>query len=96
MSDLRIGDLPQVPIKNIGNNEQKSPLEFGKVIKGAIHRANRLETEANRSFVDLLQGKAEIHETMIALQKVDISMRFLLAIRNKAVDAYREIMNMHF
>ena len=50
----------------------------------------------NTSIVDLLQGKADIHETMIALQKADISMRLLLTIRNKVIEAYREIMHMQF
>jgi len=33
---------------------------------------------------------------MIALQKADVSMRLLLTIRNKVLEAYREIMHMQF
>jgi len=33
---------------------------------------------------------------MIALQKADISMRLLLTVRIKVLDAYREIMRMAF
>jgi flagellar hook-basal body complex protein FliE len=33
---------------------------------------------------------------MMALQKADISMRLTLAVRNKVIDAYREIMRMQF
>ena len=50
----------------------------------------------DQSIGDLLQGKADIHETMIALQKSDISMRTFLAVRNKVIEAYREIMRMQF
>ncbi|UCH00867.1 MAG: flagellar hook-basal body complex protein FliE [Deltaproteobacteria bacterium] len=96
MDDLSIEGLQQAPIGNSEKVKQKAPVEFGKVIKGAINRVNRLEREANRSVVDLLQGKADIHETMIALQKADISMRLLLTIRNKVIEAYREIMRMPF
>lgn len=96
MDDLRIGNLQQVSIKNNENVKQKSQAEFGKVIKGAVDRVNGLERDANSSIVDLLKGKTDIHETMINLQKVDISMRLLLTIRNKAVEAYQEIMHMHF
>ncbi len=96
MGDLRIEDLQQAPIRDSEKVEQKGPAEFGKLIKGAINKVNGLGREADRSIVDLLQGKADIHETMIALQKADISMRLLLTIRNKVIEAYREIMRMGF
>lgn len=96
MDDLRIGNLQHVSVKNDENAKLKSQTEFGKVIKGAMNRVSRLEREADISIMDLLKGKADIHETMIALQKVDISMRLLLTIRNKAIESYREIMHMQF
>lgn len=96
MEDLRIEDLGQAPIRDSEKAKGKDSTAFGEAIKGAINRVNRLEREANSSIVDLLQGKADIHETMIALQKVDISMRLLLTIRNKAIEAYREIMRLSF
>jgi flagellar hook-basal body complex protein FliE len=96
MNDLKIGNLQQVALNTNKTVTPKSQTEFSKVIKGAVDRVNGLEREANQSIVDLLNGKADIHETMINLQKVDISMRLLLSIRNKAVEAYREIMHMQF
>ena len=36
----------------------------------------------------------DIHGTMIALEKADISMRLMLQIRNKLVSAYEEVMRM--
>jgi flagellar hook-basal body complex protein FliE len=96
MNDLKIGNLQQVSSKANLTVKSKSQTEFGKVIKGAVDRVNGLEREANQSIVDLLNGKADIHEAMINLQKVDISMRLLLTIRNKAVEAYKEIMHMQF
>ena len=96
MNDIKIGNLQQAASKTNKTLKPGSQTEFGNVIKGAVDRVNGLEREANRSIVDLLNGKADIHETMINLQKVDISMRLLLTIRNKAVEAYREIMHMQF
>ena len=75
---------------------KKSDLQFSEIVKGAIDQVNRSEKHANQSIVDLLQGKTVIHETMIALQKADLSTRLFLSIRNKVIDAYREIMQMHF
>ena len=96
MSDLKIGNYRQAPIQLNANQKQASTSEFGKVIKGAIDRVDRMDKEADKSIMDLLKGKADIHETMIALQKADISMRLLLAIRNKAIEAYKEITHMQF
>jgi len=91
-----IENLSQAAVNKAGTAKQKNPGTFGEVIEKAISKVNTLEHEANRSIVDLLQGKADIHETMIALQKSDISMRLLLTVRGKVIEAYREIMRMQF
>ena len=45
--------------------------------------------------VELLTAEnKDIHGTMIALEKADISMRLMLQIRNKLVSAYEEVMRM--
>ena len=97
MSDLRIqrnvgGESYEVkPFRN-----QQEGDGFGEFIKGAVEKVNNMEARANQSVEKLMMGKTGIHETMIALQKADISLRFLLQVRNKAMDAYREIMRMQF
>lgn len=96
MNDLKIQNVPQVAVGVNGKVQQKNTVEFGEVIKGAIEKVGRLEKEADRSVIDLLQGKASIHETMIALQKADISMQLLLNVRNKVLESYRDIMHMQF
>ena len=96
MNDIRIKDFQQATVQKIDSVSKKPTEGFGKVIKGAINRVNGLERDSNRSIMELLNGKKDIHETMINIQKTDISMRLLLTIRNKAVEAYREIMHMGF
>ncbi len=96
MSDLKIQNYRQAPIQLNENQKQAITSEFGKVIKGAIDRVDGMDKEADKSIMDLLKGKADIHETMIAMQKADLSMRLLLAIRNKAIEAYKEITHMQF
>jgi len=96
MSDLKIGSLQPTPAHINKNIKPKSISEFNDVISGAIDRVNSLDKAADRSIMDLLKGEADIHETMLAIQKVDISMRLLLTIRNKAIEAYNQIMHMQF
>ena len=96
MGDLRIDNFRQILANDSGKVKKEGPQNFGKIIKGAINRVDTLDKAADRSIADLLQGKAAIHETMIALQKADVSMKLLLSIRNKVIEAYREIMHMQF
>jgi len=96
MSEIKID--PRVALSKVSPTraKQKQTETFNDVIKGAIARVNQSEKKADKSVVELLQGKADIHETMIALQEADISMRLVLAIRNKVIEAYKEIIHMQF
>ncbi|MBW2108438.1 MAG: flagellar hook-basal body complex protein FliE [Deltaproteobacteria bacterium] len=75
---------------------RKKGTGFSGYVKQALKDLNNLETQADQSVEQMVQAKTGIHETMIALQKADISLRLLLQIRNKALEAYREVMHMQF
>ena len=96
MDVVRIDSLQGAPVIDRETQEQKGGPDFKEAMRGAINNVNNLEKSADRSVMDLLEGKAEINETMVALQKADISMRLLLTFRNKVIEAYREIMRMPF
>ena len=96
MDVVRIDSLQETPVINRETKEEKGGPDFKEAVKGAINRINNLEKSADRSAMDLLEGKAEINETMVALQKADISMRLLLTFRNKVIEAYKEIIHMQF
>ena len=36
----------------------------------------------------------DIHETMLAMEKADISLKYMVSVRNKLIEAYKEIMQM--
>ena len=96
MSGFRIDPVPSQGYQRIENAKPKLGAGFGEVINQAVDKVGKLENEADTSIVNMLQGKADIHETMVALQKSDLSMRLFLAVRNKAIEAYREVMRMQF
>ncbi|MBW1739594.1 MAG: flagellar hook-basal body complex protein FliE [Deltaproteobacteria bacterium] len=96
MSDLRVLDKLHVGRSPADRKNRTSPGNFGDVIKQAIKHVSDMEIRADQSIEQLLKGETGIHETMIALQKSDISLRLFLQVRNKVMDAYREIMRMQF
>jgi len=96
MDDIRIDPLSRKPFQRSEEIKPKNGTGFGNVIDQAVKKVSRLENEADGAIVHMLQGKADVHQTMVALQKSDLSMRLFLAVRNKAIEAYREVMRMQF
>ena len=79
------------------NNTQSDPAgtSFGEIIRQSIAEVNQLQKEADDAVQNLNTGKnSDIHGTLIALEKADISFQLLMQVRNKIVAAYQEIMRM--
>lgn len=68
---------------------------FGDLLKSALQDANQSQMQANHSVEELVSGKnKDLHGAVIAMEKADIDFRLLTQVRNKVIDAYREIMRM--
>jgi|AntRauTorckE6833_2_1112554.scaffolds.fasta_scaffold03600_6 flagellar hook-basal body complex protein FliE len=68
---------------------------FADMLADAVGQTNEAQLDADKAAVALQTGKAEnLHEVMLSMEEADISMRLLVQMRNKAMDAYQEIMRM--
>ena len=68
---------------------------FSDVLKKTIEDVSGLEQEADKAIAALASGKSDnLHEAMIALQKADLSFKAMMEIRDKLINAYKEIMRM--
>jgi flagellar hook-basal body complex protein FliE len=68
---------------------------FGDLLKGALNDANQDQITANNATQELIAGRSrDLHGTILSVEKADISFRLLTQVRNKVIDAYREIMKM--
>ena len=77
----------------VGKSKDKG---FGQRLKQAVEEVNHLQHAADSSMEQVIKGSLGIHEGMLAVGKADISLRLLLQIRNKVMEAYREINRMAF
>ena len=81
----------------IGPEPQKKEVEGGglKKFEELLQEVNQQQLKAEAKQVDLIVSeKKDIHGTMLALEKADLSMRLMLQVRNKLVSAYEEVMRM--
>lgn len=79
-------------VEGVGNaSESRS---FTEMLSQSIQSVNETQLSADEAVTKLLSGDsgAGMHETMLALEEADLKMRLMVQVRNKAVDAYREIM----
>lgn len=68
---------------------------FGQVLAEAIQRVEQQQIQAEDAAVRLAAGQVEdLAEVMITAEKANLSLGLAVQIRNKALEAYQEIMRM--
>jgi flagellar hook-basal body complex protein FliE len=68
---------------------------FEQTLDGFVNNVNDLQNKANDAMDKMASGQAaDVHEVMIAMEKAKISFDLLLQVRNKMLDAYKQIMQM--
>ena len=68
---------------------------FSNFITSTIEQVNQSQIDSDRSIQKLHSGEAQnLHDVMISVEQADISLRMLVQVRNKALQAYEEIMRM--
>jgi flagellar hook-basal body complex protein FliE len=84
------------PDSGIGSSKAKSSSQgSGNFFGELVGKVNDLQTQADNKIKNMMTGESkELHEVMLAVEKANISFQFLTQVRNKAVEAYQEIMRM--
>ncbi len=68
---------------------------FGEMLQSALGQVSTLQTHAGQMATAFAQGKTgDIHSVMIASEQATLALQLTTQIRNKAVDAYQEVMRM--
>lgn len=65
---------------------------FGDVVTKALDETNRAQRSAEEEVRKLAEGRGDVVETMLALTKADVALKMTLQLRNRALDAYQEIL----
>ncbi|WP_426662774.1 flagellar hook-basal body complex protein FliE [Rhodanobacter aciditrophus] len=72
------------------------PASFSSLLRQSIAAVGNSQMEAGRMAASFERGDpgADLGRTMIAVQKAELSLRTVVAVQSKLVDAYKDIMNM--
>lgn len=73
----------------------KAGTDFGKFLSDALQQVNALQQEGEAASAALITGQVQdVHSVMLAVEKANLSLGLTVEVRNKVLDAYREIMRM--
>ena len=70
---------------------------FSDLLTDAVGQVNSLQDQASSAVKGLMTGSGiDVHQAMIATEKASMAFELALAVRNKAVQAYQQVMSMQF
>lgn len=78
--------------------KQKSKVEagggeaFAEHLKSAMDEVNEIQKTSEKAVADLATGQVkDLHQAAMAISKAETNMKLMLEIRNKALNAYKEL-----
>lgn len=92
--------LADSPVAKIGNTSAvtgaEKPPGFGEIMTQAVQKVNETQQASSamaNAYERGVQG-VDITDVMVASQKASVSFEAAVQVRNKLVEAYRDVMNM--
>jgi flagellar hook-basal body complex protein FliE len=86
--------VPEIRVPQKAHKAAQGP-SFGEVLKDAISAVNEVQQQSDLQVQKLMTGESQdLHETLIAVQKADLTFQTMMQVRNKILQAYNEIMRM--
>jgi flagellar hook-basal body complex protein FliE len=97
LEDLKINSIQPLSLPQSGKARSVNAppgADFKRMLNNSIQEVNKLQTQANESVQGMVLGKTDIHTAMIDMEKAGISFRLMMAVRNKMISAYEEVIRM--
>lgn len=81
---------------NINNAENKSvENSFQSVLEDSLNKLNDQQISADEITNEFIAGEdVEVHEMMLSMEEANMSLQLAIQVRNKVVEAVKELTNM--
>ncbi len=78
-------------IKASGN--KKNDFDFEDLLKKELDNTNEMMQKAEKAEADIATGQVQdLAKASITIQKAEMQMKMVLEVRNKAINAYKELL----
>ncbi|MBX2858905.1 MAG: flagellar hook-basal body complex protein FliE [Cellvibrionaceae bacterium] len=88
-------DTQDSTINSLAHNQEGSS-RFGDVMTQAVNKVNQVQQSSAKTSNAYLNGdkSVDVVDVMVASQKASVAFDSAVQVRNKLVEAYRDVMNM--
>ncbi len=91
---IAYGAISEKMFQSVGAPQQIDTT-FTEALKASIQKVDQAQRSADQAVTDMVTGSQQsLHQTMIAMEKAELSFNLMMQIRNKIVTAYAEIFRM--
>jgi flagellar hook-basal body complex protein FliE len=81
--------------QGVSQQERAQAPNFGQVVGKMVEQVNGLQQQADQTVQEFALGKKDILAVSMAINKADLGLKLATEVRNKAIEAYQEVMRMN-
>ena len=90
-----VGGLPEIAPKDGSPRTAGAAPSFGQALKDAIASVDHLQRDSEAAQSSFARGEeVDLHDVLIRIEEAEVAFKTMMEVRNKLVDAYKEIMRM--
>jgi flagellar hook-basal body complex protein FliE len=86
------GSLARGPAPSAQSGSEATGSQFAEIISGLVSEANTKQVQAESDAAGLAEGKVDMMDAVISLNEADLSLRMIMQIRDRALEAYQSIL----
>ena len=95
MDIQKIGGYRELLPKIQGGIQPSPSVSFTDVLKEEVAKVNMQQQTADESIKSFVAGEnVDISDVVVDIQKADVSMRMMVAVKTKVLQAYNELIKM--
>lgn len=87
-------NIQPIGTQKVENTQNRQDgLDFINTLKNSIQEVNTEQQTSEKALADMASGQVkDLHQAAIAIHRAEHSMKVMLEVRNKAINAYKEIL----
>jgi flagellar hook-basal body complex protein FliE len=90
-----VSGIGAAPTATVTGASSTGGADFGNALTGAVDNLQQLQSTSDSLSLQAVTGNLDdIHDATIASSRAQVTMELVAGVRNKAVDAFNEIMRM--